>query len=143
MKRVLVFVAVAILLSATAVCAQTHPCDLPPVTTVSTNGPVAVGFCLLPVDADGNSIPMSAVTNIRITVDGTQVFSGPLAPVGAFAADGRGYFETPKTLSFAKGQHRMVVFASIGTDEGQGSDPFDWTLKGVPPGPPIVKGPKK
>jgi hypothetical protein len=141
--KVFLLALASVFVFASTAAAQTHPCDLPPVTVVQTNGPVALSFCLAPADADGNPLPLSAVSSVRITMDGTVVFNGPLASTGAPAADGRGYFETPKTFTLTKGAHRMIVFASIADGEGPGSDPFDWTLKGVPPGKPIVKGPKK
>ena len=132
MKKVL-FVLAFILALPLAASAQTHPCDIAAIANpvVQTNGPVAAGFCHDGKDADGNPV---TITAFRVTVDGVDVFKGPLTPIGTASATGFFYYETPKNIVLAKGQHTAVGFASSADGEGPGSDPFTFTLKGLPPG---------
>jgi hypothetical protein len=124
--------------------AQTHPCDLAPVTAIQASGPIAIGFCVRLVDADGNPVPLTSVISFRIKVDEAQVFNGPLSPVGVPSPTGSLYYETPKTISVSRGSHTVIAYVTT-TEGGEsdGSDPFVFVFNGVPLGKPIVKGPKK
>ena len=132
MQRLLILMSL-MLACASIASAQTHPCDIPPDgnTTLQTNGPVSVGFCQAPKDADGNTVTL---TGFRVTIDGADVFKGPLSPIGAPNATGLSYYETPKTIVLAKGSHTAVAYASSADGESAGTDPFVFTLKGLPPG---------
>lgn len=138
MKATVLSVCLLLLVSVLPAAAQTHPCDDPALTNqvVQTNGPISVGFCIASKDADGNPV---ALTSFRVSVDGTDKFSGPLTAIGAPNAAGLNYYETPKTIALAKGSHTAIVFASSVDGEGAGSDPFVYSIKGVPPGKPVIK----
>ncbi len=144
MFKTLAALVFALSCSASDVAAQTHPCDAPAVTTIQTNGPIAIGFCVKPVDTDGVAIPVASITSLRVKVDEVNVFQGALAPIGTPSATGSLYYETPKTLALAKGQHTVVAYVTTSNGvESEGSDPFVFTLTGVGMAKPVIKGPKK
>lgn len=135
----LVYLLVAFALISVPAQAQTHPCDTVPVVnpTIQTSTPVSIGFCHVPVDASGNS---TVITSYRLAIDGATVFTGALTAIGAANASGAFYFETPKTITVAKGAHSVVEYASNADGEGLGSDPYAFTVKGLPPGKGKVDG---
>ncbi len=122
--------------SATDVAAQTHPCDAPIVSTIQSNTPIAIGFCHNAKDANGDPV---IVTSFRLQVDGSDVFTGALSPIGTPNALGQNYYETPKAIIVPRGQHTAVVFASSVDGEGLASDPFVFTRNGLPPGKGQIK----
>ena len=136
MFKTLAALVFALSCSATDVQAQTHPCDAPAVTVIQTNTGFGLGFCHNGKDNDGNPV---IVTSFRLQVDGADVFTGALAPIGTPNALGSNYYETPKTLMFSRGQHTAVLFVSSIDGEGPASDPFVFTRNGLPPGKGLIK----
>jgi hypothetical protein len=131
-------VLVVLVLGSSDASAQTHPCDdlsVPP-PTVLVGSPAGVAFCIIPADAQGNP---TTLTSFRVTLDGIEVFKGPLTPIGAVSSTGFNYYETPKNLALAKGSHTIVVYPSSADGEGLGSLPFVFQVKGVPPGQAVIK----
>jgi hypothetical protein len=118
--------------------AQTHPCDVPTPTAQVVTGTtgLGVGFCHNNLDVEGQA---TTILSFRVTINGVDRFNAMFAPVTAPSATGFTYYETPKTLTLAKGNHTVVVFASNEEGEGPGSDPFVYALRGALPAKSVIK----
>lgn len=120
-------------LLALLVSAQTvHPCDVTTVNAeVRPNVPFAIGVCHNGLDAEG--LP-TTIDSWRITMDGTTVYTGQMTRSATANTSGYYFYQSPKTLTAAKGNHTVIIYA-VSTDggEGAGSNPFVFTSK---PGAP-------
>lgn len=113
--------------------AQTHPCDIAVTPNPSVASPVAVGFCVIPKDANGQPI---AITGFTIQVGTQTLFNGPLNAIGVANAAGQFYFETPKTIILPKGSTSLVVNTNW-SGGAVPSVPFAYVVQDLPPSPAV------
>lgn len=135
-KSMLVAVFLGLLLFPAVGWAQTHPCDITPtVIDVPVGGNYAVGICHDLKDANGATI---VITSWKMTLDGGQPVAITMTKSTTANAQGKWYYESPKTLvAPAAGLHTVTLIAVNAQGDSPASDPFTFTSSTGAPSKPV------